>query len=195
MTLALLQYTLTHRLQATDSLPPSLFIQSLISFHQLCLFPLFSSSPFYSAGYSCLCQIQSLLPSWPLLLSLLTSLSSFHYLPSCLLSPPLLLSLSLLTISFICLLFSISTVSSSLLALSLSSILLLALQRSPLLALFFCLSPPLRPLTLYFPLAFSLCALLFSQPFSPSLWVPGLCGDSQPPVGHPAGERAEKQTV
>lgn len=60
---------------------PSLFIQSLISFHQVCLFPFFSSVPFYSAGYSCLCQIQSLLPSWPVSLSLCALHRIFVLLP------------------------------------------------------------------------------------------------------------------
>ena len=38
----------------------------------------------------------------------------------------------------------------------------------------------------------SLSPFLFSQPFSPSLWVSGLCEGSQPPVGHPAGEKSWK---
>lgn len=40
----------------------SLFIQSLISFYQVCLF-LFSSPPFYSAGYSCVKSNPSLPPT------------------------------------------------------------------------------------------------------------------------------------
>lgn len=86
----------THRLQATDSLPPSLFkawflfIKSVsspspISTFLLCWILLFVSNPIPP----------SLLASVSLLF--FASLSSFHYPRSCFFSPLLILSLSLLT--------------------------------------------------------------------------------------------------
>lgn len=175
---------------------PSLFILGLIwPFHHVCLFPLFSLPPFYSAGYSCLWRIQSLLPSRPLSLSLLllASLSPLHYLLSCLLSPPLVLPLSLLTIPpppplFLPPLLAVLLLKSSPFALSRSLILSLHLLSSP--------SSPSRllprPLTLYFPFAFLLPLFSFRCPFPLHSGCQGLCGGSQHPVGHPAGERAGK---
>lgn len=65
------QYTLAASWQPAPSLP----LYSKLDFFSLSLsFSPFSLPPFFSAGRSCLCQIQSLLPSRPLSLSLCSSL-------------------------------------------------------------------------------------------------------------------------
>lgn len=169
MTLHPLQYTLTHRLQATDSLPPSLFkawflfIKSvsspfLISTFLLCWMLLLVSNPIPP----------SLLASISLSWLSVASLSSFHYPLSGPFSPPLILSLTLLSLflstfysppflNILCLLKSSPRSFSVLYS-------LLALQLSSPLALFSFLSS-LRPLTLYFPLAFLSPLFSFRSPF------------------------------
>lgn len=196
MTLHLLQYTLTHRLQATDSLPPSLFKAWFLFMKSV-------SCPFLISTFL-LCWIllfvsNSIFPSWPpsfcssshlCLLSIILSPASFllflFYLFHCWQPIPFYLPLFLnilpLLKSYPC---SFSVLYS-----------LLALQLCSSLALFFFFfsfsSATSHPL---FSPCLSLSPFLFLQPLSPSLWVSGLCGGSHPPVGHPAGERAEKQTV
>ncbi len=135
----------------------------------------------------------SLTASFYLTQLLLTSLSSFHYPLPCLFPPPLLLSPKPLTLSpsphSICLLFSISFF----FALSLSSILcsfftalLSACSLLPLL-FFPATSHPLFSLCLF------LSPFLLLQPFSPSLWVSGLCGGSQASVGHLVGKELKSK--
>lgn len=197
MTLHPLQYTLSHRLQATHP-SPSLFIQSLISFHQVCLLAFshphlstqldttFVSKPnpfFPPILYLCLCS-SSHLCLLSIILSLLPLFSSSfstdylsHYR---FYLPPFLNILSLLKSSPSS--FSVSYY-------------LLSLQLPSLLALFFFSSSfPRWPLTLYFLLAVLSPLFSFRSPF---LLHSGcrVFVEAQPPVGYPAGERPEKQTV
>lgn len=142
-------------------------------FHQLCLFP-FSHLHLSTLLDTLVCvkSNPSVPPGLYLSLSLLlfASLSSFHYPLSCLFSPPLVLPLSPLTIflsrfylpSFLAILLLKSSPCSFSVLYS-----LLSLQLSSVLALFFFVffSFPLRPLTLYFPLAFLTPLFSFSCPF------------------------------
>lgn len=184
------QYTLAASWQPAPSLP----LYSKLDFFSLSLsfFPFLIST--FLLCWALLFVSNPIPPSFTASISfsplLLASLSARYYLLSCSVSflptfanhpsPP-----------SVCFLFSISLLS----ALYLSFI-LCSFYRSPLRLLpSFCLSSALRPLTLHFSPCLFLSPFLFSQPLSPSLWVSVLCGGSQSPVGHPAGERAEKRAV
>lgn len=160
----------THTQAPGNQLSPSLFIQSLISFHQVCLFP-FSHLHLSTLLDTLVCVKSN--PSLPPGLYLSALLRIFVFFPLSLL---LLFFSSSYSISFtadtpspfICLLFSIFSIFLSLpLALSLSSILCslyssaLCLLSSSFSCLFLCdLSPSIFPLP--FSLPFSLFAALFS---------------------------------
>lgn len=193
MTLRPLQYTLTHRLLATNSFPPSLFRAWFLFITSLSLPPFFSSPPLYTAGCSCLRQIH-LLPSKPLSLSFSAPLCIFVFFP---LSSPLPLFSSSCSISFTADYLSLSPfylppfflsilLPSVFLRPLFSAVFTALLSACSLLLLLFS-SATSHPL---FSPCLSLSPFLFSQPLSPSLWVSGLCGGSQPPVGHPAGEKS-----
>ena len=172
--------------QAPGNRPsPSLFIQSLISFHQVCLFP-FSHLHLSTQLDTLLCQIP-IPPSLPASTSLSALLHIFVFFP---LSSPA---------SFLLLLFYrfhhwLSSVLRLLFAsFSQYSPPSLGLPSLFLCPLFFALfTAPLSAYTLLLPLSsyltshplFSPCRslsrALFWQPLSPSLWVSGLCGGSAP---------------
>lgn len=167
MTLHPLQYTLTHTGSGrwTHSIP----LYSKLDFFSSSLsLPLFSAPPFYSAGYSCLCQILSLFPSRPLSQSLFLVpwVFVFFALSSLL---PLFSSSSSISLTtdylFHCPLFFASFSQYHSFSEGLPSLFLCPLFSAVFTGLLSCSSPPLRPLTLYFPLAFLFPLFSFRSPF------------------------------
>ena len=191
-------YTLTQA--PGNQLFHSLFIQSLISFHHVCLFP-----PFFLISSSLHCWMLLFASNPPptleasLSLSFSAPLCIFVFFP---LSSPLPLFSSSCSISFtadylslspfLCLPFfsiSFSPWSFSVLY-SLPS-----LQLSSPLALFFFFSSPLRPLTLYFPRAFLSPLFSFRSPFLLHSGCQGFVKALSPQWDIQRAKRAEKQTV
>ena len=187
-------YTLTQA--PGNQLFHSLFIQSLISFHHVCLFP-----PFFLISSSLHCWMLLFVSNPPPTLEASLSLFLCSSLHLC------LLSIILSPASFLLLLFYLFHRWLSLpLPLLMPSFFLnillpLVFLRPLFSAVFTALLSTCSLLLLLFSSAtshplfspcLSLSPFLFSQPFSPSLWVSGLCEGSQPPVGHPAGEKSWK---
>lgn len=190
------QYTHILEQPPGRQLLPSLLYSKLDFFSLSLPFPPFSYPPFFSAGRSCLSQIQSLLPSWLLSQPLCSSL---HLCLPTIISTPA---------SFLCCPLSLTIPSPPFCVLPLLNILrlcslsvphsLLFLQISSLVApLFFTL--PFHTATShppFFPCAFFLSPFLFSRLlFSFTLGVKALWRLSVPQLDIQQGKEAEKRSV